>query len=263
MPLLKIIMPAVCDLWSYPETGFHPLAVFSTRERYPREALKFAMGLFGQGQMSLTKVMIAVDQEVDVRDFKAVSRALWRYLDATEGIHLISPSAQDTLDFTGPAMNSGSRLLLIATRRRGKPLREKPPLAPPPPEEIDSAILGLRPLGEAFLVVQVKKNANISSMKKALHSHPITRSYLFQVLVSEDVPLDDPILLLWGWFTRFDPLQDIHPDERKVVGNRLILNFPILIDATWKKGYPKPVTFDPDVEKLVEKRWDKYGIIST
>jgi UbiD family decarboxylase len=260
LPLLKIIQPGICNLWAYPETGFHPLAVLSVQERYPREALKFALGLLGQGQMSLTKIMMVVDKEVDVRDFRAVSRALWNYLDAAEGLHLLAPCAQDTLDFTGPAMNSGSRLLLIATRRNGKPLRKEPPPLPTTSQEIHSGLVGLQLLGEAFLVVQVKKNAGVSSIIKALHTHPVTQRYLFLVLVSEDVPLDDQMLILWGWFTRFDPLKDLHPYSRKVVGNRLVLDFPIVIDATWKEGYPKPVEFDPEVEKLVERRWSEYGI---
>jgi hypothetical protein len=54
--------------------------------------------------------------------------------------------------------------------------------------------------------------------------------------------------MLWGWFTRFDPLADLYPAGRTVAGNRLIFDFPIAIDARWKTGYPKPVEFDPDVE---------------
>ncbi|MBT8338519.1 MAG: UbiD family decarboxylase, partial [Desulfatitalea sp.] len=108
MPLLRMVKPAIADLWAYPETGFHPLAVVAARSRYPREALKFALGMLGEGQLSLTKVMMVVDPEVAVRDFKAVSRAVWRNL-TSDGLHLLVPTAQDTLDFTGPAMNTGSR----------------------------------------------------------------------------------------------------------------------------------------------------------
>jgi hypothetical protein len=39
-----------------------------------------------------------------------------------------------------------------------------------------------------------------------------------------------------------------------------VLDLPIVIDARWKKGYPKPVTFDPDVEARVEGRWKNYGL---
>ena len=68
------------------------------------------------------------------------------------------------------------------------------------------------------------------------------------------------MLVLWGWFTRFDPLADIHPQNTQIVGNRLIFEAPITIDATWKKGYRKVVAFDPAIEKRVDQRWSRYGI---
>jgi 3-polyprenyl-4-hydroxybenzoate decarboxylase len=75
-----------------------------------------------------------------------------------------------------------------------------------------------------------------------------------------DVPLDDPMMMLWGWFTRFDPLADLHPAAKEVRGNRLIFSFPIAIDATWKTGYRKPVEIDPAVDRLVTEKWTRYGI---
>jgi 3-polyprenyl-4-hydroxybenzoate decarboxylase len=74
------------------------------------------------------------------------------------------------------------------------------------------------------------------------------------------VDLQDPVMRLWGWFTRFDPAADLHPAKRRIRGNRLVFEFPILIDARWKKGYPRPVAFDPAVEKRVNERWKSYGI---
>jgi 4-hydroxy-3-polyprenylbenzoate decarboxylase len=35
---------------------------------------------------------------------------------------------------------------------------------------------------------------------------------------------------------------------------------PIGIDATWKEGYPLPLEMDPDVVRLVDRRWPEYGI---
>lgn len=260
LPLLKTVRPGIRDLWAYPETGFHPLAVFSVGERYPREALKQALGLLGEGQLSLTKVLIAVDREVDVRNFEAVSNAIFENLNPSDGLHLLAPTAQDTLDFTGPAMNTGSRLILAAIKRNTGPLRETPPPPPPPPAEVHPAVTGLLKMGNAFLVAGVKPNADKEKVIAALKNHPAANRYLFHVLVSEDVPLEDPMLVLWGWFTRFDPLVDVHPARREPAGNRLILHPPIAIDATWKSGYRQPVEFDPEVEKRVHANWAKYGI---
>ncbi len=261
LPLLKMIRPAVTDLWAYPETGFHSLAVMSVAERYPKEALKHTLGMLGEGQVSLTKVMITVDRRVNVRDMAAVSSALWRHLDAATGIHLLAPTAQDTLDFTGPAMNTGSRLILLATDEDGKPLRGEAPRQVPKPGDLHPDVQDTAALGPAFLMVQVKDTLrDIEAVRQALIRHAAARDYLFHIIVSADVPLNDRTLVLWGWFTRFDPLADLYPAGRTVAGNRLIFDFPIAIDARWKTGYPKPVEFDPDVEKRVDRMWQTLGL---
>jgi len=260
LPVLKILKPGLVDLWAYPETGFHPLAVLSVRERYPREALKHALGVLGEGQVSLSKVMIVVDRSVPVRDIRAVSQALWENLDAADGLHLLAPTAQDTLDFTGPRMNTGSRLILLATHRNGSPLRQIPPPAPPDGADVHPAISDMIAIGPSFLAVQVGDATRSDDIREALAMHPVTRQYLFHVLLSPDVPLGDPMLTLWGWFTRFDPLADLYPATRSQAGNRLILGFPIAIDAQWKPGYPEPLAADSDVEARVDRKWDSLGI---
>ncbi|MDL2328765.1 UbiD family decarboxylase [Desulfosarcina sp. OttesenSCG-928-A07] len=260
LPLLKMIRPAITDLWAYPETGFHPLAVMAVTERYPREALKHTLGMLGEGQVSLTKVMMTVDASVDVKNFKAVSQALWQYLDAETGIHLLAPTAQDTLDFTGPAMNTGSRLILLATQA-GAPLRTDPPAHVPQPSDLHGDVLSTAAMGPAFLLVRVGSGFDdMASLREILKNHPASRDYLFHVIVSEDIPLDDLVMILWGWFTRFDPLADLYPADRRIAGNRLVFDFPIAIDARWKKGYPKPVEFDPEVEKQVNRMWPTLGL---
>ena len=264
LPLLKMIRPAVTDLWAYPETGFHALAVMSVNERYPKEALKHTLGMLGEGQVSLTKVMITVDHQVNARDFLAVSRALWRHLDPERGIHLLAPTAQDTLDFTGPAMNTGSRLILLATDDGHGPIRQAQPRHVPQPADVHPDVTATASLGPAFLMVQVADRVPaIEAIRRALVRHPVAKDYLFHVIVSQDVPLDDRIMMLWGWFTRFDPLADLHPAGRTVVGNRLRFDFPIAIDARWKTGYPKPVEFDPKVEKRVDQIWKRLDLADT
>ena len=260
LPLLKMTRPGISDLWAYPETGFHPLAAVAVRQRYAREALKHAMSILGEGQLSLTKVLIAVDDDVNVRDFRAVSGAMWANLDPADGLHLLAPTAQDTLDFTGPSMNTGSRLILLATSRSAGPLRGAPPADPPPGEQVHRAIIRLARLGDAVLVAQVPAECDRRSIQAALAANAVTREYLLHVLVSPDVPLDDERLMLWGWFTRFDPLADIHPARRELTGNRMVLHFPIMIDATWKPGYRQTVEFDEDCRRRIDAKWDKYGI---
>lgn len=259
VPFLKMMKHAVVDLWSYAESGFHPLAAMAVKQRYGREALKHAFGILGEGQLSLTKVLMVLDDDVNVRDFYAVSRALREHLDPLDGVHLFAPTAQDTLDFTGPAINFGSRLLLLANKGKSSPLRIAPP-PPPKPSEVHPGIRDIRAFGEGVLMVQVAKGWNRDEIQKSLEGHPVTKQYILQVAVSEDVDIHDDMMALWGWFTRFDPYMDIHPARRELQGNKMVLHFPLLIDATWKEGYRLPVEFDPDIEQRVNDNWDSYGI---
>ena len=40
------------------ETGFHNLAILASKQRYPRQARKTALGLFGAGQMMFLKIIV-------------------------------------------------------------------------------------------------------------------------------------------------------------------------------------------------------------
>src|SRR5436190_10918452 len=81
-PLFPLVMPGVCDLWSYGETGFHSLAAAVVRERYAREALVAGFRILGEGQLALTKFLILTDSPVDLHDFPRVlehvlARVVW------------------------------------------------------------------------------------------------------------------------------------------------------------------------------------------
>ena len=67
------------------------------------------------------------------------------------------------------------------------------------------------------------------------------------VAVSEDVPLADDDLLLWGIFTRFDAARDTLPARTERRGAWLTCAGPLGVDATWKPGYPDPVGNTPEI----------------
>ena len=71
-PLIAMVMPAVKSLWSYGETGFHPLAAAIVKERYEKEALSTAFRILGEGQLSLTQFLIITDQPIDLSDSKCL-----------------------------------------------------------------------------------------------------------------------------------------------------------------------------------------------
>jgi 4-hydroxy-3-polyprenylbenzoate decarboxylase len=80
--------------------------------------------------------------------------------------------------------------------------------------------------------------------------------------VSDDVPLDDRTLLLWGIFTRFDAARDVVFSEARLDGAWPRYGGRMAIDATWKPGYPAPIVMDPEVVRRVDGRWRELGLAS-
>src|SRR5687767_791817 len=66
-PLFPLVMPAVEQLWSYGETGYHSLATAVVKQRYKREAMASAFRILGEGQLSLTKFLLVTDRPVDLK----------------------------------------------------------------------------------------------------------------------------------------------------------------------------------------------------
>jgi hypothetical protein len=73
-----------------------------------------------------------------------------------------------------------------------------------------------------------------------LRRHVVAGRYLFHILVSGDVDLQDPIMRLWGWFTRFDPDADLHPAAQAGVRSATVWcsAFPSSLTPAGKKGIP-------------------------
>jgi UbiD family decarboxylase len=95
-PLARMIHKEVRSVWAYYEAGFHNLLVVSVEERYHKEAMKAALGLLGTGQLSLTKCLVLVSANVDVRDWRAVLREIRSYFDPRFDFVLLPKVPLDT-----------------------------------------------------------------------------------------------------------------------------------------------------------------------
>jgi 4-hydroxy-3-polyprenylbenzoate decarboxylase len=80
----------------------------------------------------------------------------------------------------------------------------------------------------------------------------------FVVAISDDITMDDEENLIWGIFTRFDPARDMVFTSQEFRGARPIYRGRVGIDATWKEGYPLPLTMDEDIVRRVDDRWGEY-----
>lgn len=117
LPLIQMFHPEVVD-YAMPAAGwFQGMAIISIKKQYPGQAKKVMMGLWGMGQLALTKMFIVVDSEINVHDINDVIWAITTRADAARDTIIINNTPTDTLDPASPLVNLGSKLGIDATTK--------------------------------------------------------------------------------------------------------------------------------------------------
>lgn len=117
LPLIRMFHPEVVD-FAMPASGwFQGMAIISIKKRYPGQAKKVMMGLWGMGQLALTKFFVVVDEDINVHDLNDVVWAITTRSDAARDTVIINNTPTDTLDPASPLVNLGSKLGIDATQK--------------------------------------------------------------------------------------------------------------------------------------------------
>jgi len=252
-PLFPLAMPAVLDLWSYGECGFHALTAAVLRERYQREALSAAFRILGEGQLTLTKLLLCTDRSIPLRDFPAVLTHILERVDWRQDLYVVGDTALDTLDYSGPRLNRGSKAILLGLgeARRVLPRVWQGIL---PPEVVRAEVFS-----PGCLVVEGRGYEHDPHWVETLASLVAFQAWSMVVVVdSVKAATASSTAFLWTTFTRLDPMGDLYAAKVERVGHRVTYEAPLFIDARTKPSYPGELICDPDTEKLVSSRWREY-----
>jgi 4-hydroxy-3-polyprenylbenzoate decarboxylase len=116
LPLLKLTVPEIVDYHMPAEGIFHNLVFVSIDKKYPGQAYKVMNALWGQGLMSLAKVLVVVDKHVNVQD---PQEAWWIALNNIdpERDTRFTMGPVDVLDHASRAFTYGSKMGIDATRK--------------------------------------------------------------------------------------------------------------------------------------------------
>jgi 4-hydroxy-3-polyprenylbenzoate decarboxylase len=116
LPLLRLTIPEIVDYHMPAEGIFHNLVFVSIDKQYPGHAYKVMNALWGQGLMSLAKLIIVLDKDVNVGDpFEAWWVAL-NHIDPQRDLRF-TMGPIDVLDHSSRAFTFGSKLGIDATRK--------------------------------------------------------------------------------------------------------------------------------------------------
>ena len=118
VPLLQRQFTEITDFYLPPEGCSYRLAVVSMKKQYPGHAKRVMFGIWSfLRQFMYTKLIIVVDDDIDIRDWKEVIWALTTRFDATRDTTMVDNTPIDYLDFASPVAGLGSKMGLDATNK--------------------------------------------------------------------------------------------------------------------------------------------------
>lgn len=251
-PLFPLVMPAVKDLWSYGETGFHSLAAAVVKERYSREALGAGFRILGEGQLSLTKFLMLTDRAQNLRDFKSLFEYILERVNWESDFFIFDRTSFDTLDYASGVINHGSKAMLVGVGAARRDLKR----------EFNGELPGFVKRAEVYcggcLVVEAASYESDKDLASVIASSGKFDDFQIVVLHDSIEYAASTEQFLWATWTRFNPSTDIYAKEIQVINNHIVYHAPIVIDARMKPWYPAEVEPREDIVKLVDCRWNEY-----
>ena len=115
LPLLQQMLPEVKDINMPIEGVFHDCCIVSIKKQFPMHARKVMHALWGMGQMMNVKMIIVVDDHVDVQDYAQVAWRVFNNIDADHDLEIVH-GPLDVLDHSSPMAKWGATLGIDATK---------------------------------------------------------------------------------------------------------------------------------------------------
>ena len=116
LPIMKRQLPEIVDINMPAEGIFHNLILVSVRKRYPGHARKVMHAIWGMGQAMFSKVIVVVDDDVNVQDVREVTWKALNHIDPERDIEFVMGPV-DVLDHSSRLPRYGSHMGVDATRK--------------------------------------------------------------------------------------------------------------------------------------------------
>jgi 4-hydroxy-3-polyprenylbenzoate decarboxylase len=271
-PVRLAIQPEIID-FHMPYAGVgHNLVVVRINKSFPGQGLKVINSLFGAGQMMLTKYLLVVSGDTDIRNYGELMKHILENTNFQDDI-IFTRGPLDVLDHSSDSLSFGGKAGIDATIK----LPEEKRKVITGPQEPESALSGsysgwlLVPFIKGFssalpgnvkgvLILAVNPSEDPDVMVKIVKLlQSVDRSSVFRLVVAVDhtVDPDDLFMAAWQALGNSDPLRDHY----------MVSSHTILIDGTIKfyrkdgfpRRWPNVVCSDAVTIEKIDGKWDSMG----
>jgi 4-hydroxy-3-polyprenylbenzoate decarboxylase len=225
-PIKMTAVPEIVDMVLPVEGVFHNLVIVKIKKDYPGQALKVMNSLWGAGQMMFTKMMIVVDDDVNIHDNLQVAKYIAEHVDVARDI-TFSQGPTDVLDHSCSRMAFGGKMGVDATR---KMLEEIDPANPHIPldfksllnasSEIHAICEGLNEikqintqllaLGIPLVFISIEKNrkGHVKEIANRLIVEDAFKTIKVLIILEHTMDISHVADAVWRFSNNFDPKRD-------------------------------------------------------
>lgn len=284
-PIKMTLIPEIVDMELPIEGVFHNLTIVKIKKDYPGQAQKVTNAMWGAGQMMFNKMLVVVDESVNIQDYAQVARAITAHVDPQQDI-FFSQGPMDVLDHSCSKFAFGGKMCVDATRKFPEELRSAAPddlsadaglilqkvdttelsgLTKKFPE-IKSVNVSLIEKGISIVMISIEKSRknHIRDLNEILFRETALRYVKFIIYVESTVDAQDIKDVVWRWSNNFDPRRDsfiVTPVDEEEVSH-------VGFDGTRKtksldgfdRDWPNIICTDEKTILSVDEKWHSLGL---
>ncbi len=264
-PIRMAMVPELKDM-SLPVAGVaHNFTIVKIEKTYPGQAIKVMNSLWGAGQMMFNKVLVVVDEDVDIHNHDAILKAFAEKFNPAYSLHF-SKGPLDVLDHSASKFAFGSKLGIDLTKAFSEEMVE----AEPTKNEVAfnfealkkileiSDVKSLKGLPALLLTVKKDEQFEKEQLENKLSELEGISAFKFILTFNNGTDLNDSFTLLWLLGGNLEPDRDV----------KVLQNGTVLIDATFKtshhdnfkRDWPNVVTMDTATISAIDNKWDALGL---
>ena len=287
-PIQVTMLPEVKDMNLPVEGVFHNLTIVKIKKSFAGHAQKVMNAMWGAGQMMFNKILVVVDEQVDVHDYLQVAKALSEHVDPLNDV-LFSNGPMDVLDHSSSKFAFGGKMCIDATvkleeelatvqvRSEGNPSAfDGAALTAAVAEKVEGLLLkqfsaivsvdaSLAAHGIRALSIAVKKTetGQVENLFNALANLPELAFFKFILFIEEKVNAKDLKDVIWRLSNNIDPRRDHFIAKRTALGRGLMGWDGTRKSKKWDgfdRYWPNVIASNDQTIACVDQKWEQLGL---
>ncbi len=277
-PIKLAMLPEMADM-NIPDVGVaHNLTLVSIKKTFSGQAQKVMNSLWGAGQMMFNKMLVVFEEDVKISDYKQAAQVLSETVNPESDI-IFMKGPLDILDHSSSKFAYGSKLGIDATKKYNEEknntntikintktieidiisVKNKYPAI----KEINDELLK-DDISFLFISIEKSKKQQVKNLAQSIIKENGIKKVKFLIFVDFPVNVFDIEQTTWIFANNIEPKRDCFVFKSEDIGE--VSHF--VIDGTrkradidnFKRDWPDIVASDKETIKLVDEKWNEYGI---